>query len=62
VARKPSIRVEIHIGGSLYSRVKFRPEAITEGYLQTIRKQVTQAAEFAARVNRENARFEWAKD
>jgi hypothetical protein len=56
VARNVSVRVEVHISGSLYSRIKFKPEAITEGYLKTIRQTVIDAADFAARVNREDLR------
>ena len=51
--RAVSVRVEVHISGSLYSRIRFKPEAITEGYLTTIRKTVVEATEFALRVNRE---------
>lgn len=50
--RNLSVSVAISVGGVVYSRVRFRPEAITNGYLETIRKTTIKATEFALRVNK----------
>lgn len=54
--RNVSVRVEIHISGSLFRRIRFKPSELNATTWSEIVGSVRNAAEFAERVNREDIR------
>lgn len=52
--RNVSVRVEVHISGSLFGRVRFKPSELSASTWSEIVSTVRNAAEFAQRVNTEN--------